>query len=315
MKAVLALLAVLGLPLAVQAQPAADSDKSAEVSELVVQARKATAVSGVAVQGLCPLPGELANRQLYAQQFDALGTGDKRPVVIAGARVVIREIAPTRTKEKRTEESAGTRAFILREIADFRSGAPDYAHMGVMMARVTRDTLPRLQRWIVCRGAFKDIKFLHVSALGDDDFEVDFSNGPIEWEVAPLDSHGLVQQAALRLFYPQPITDQFVDFLKSAEQGWPKYADLSSDAAAAFRGARWRALQAAQEAWGRRKAILFERQASDGSYVYIVTYEARQVVWNVSPLDAEGKFTGLAYAERDPVPAPPPGAVAQAHIP
>ena len=305
MRTLLVFIVAFGLPLGALAQSATDDGKSTDVSELVIQARKATAVSGVAVKGLCPIPEELATRWLYARQFDVTaGPRDKRPAMSAGAPVVIlRESAPPRAKDKRTEESPGTRAFILREIADFRSGTPDYAHMGAAMAKVTRLNLADLQHWVVCRGAFKDIKFLHVSELGYDDFEVDFSAGPIEWEVAPPDSKGLVRQAALRFFYPEPATDQFEDFLKSAEQGWPKYGDLTPDAAVAFRGPRWRALEAAQRDWGRRKAILFERQADDGSYVYIVTYEHRQVVWYVSPPDDKGKFTGLTYAERDVVAA------------
>lgn len=116
MKAVLAFLAVLGLPLAVQAQPAPATDgskptalsgvtvtaanKSTEVSELVVRARKATEVSGLKVEGSCPIPA--TDSSWPSSWFDA----------------------PSHPKNTRTEESDGTRAFILELIADSRNGAP-----------------------------------------------------------------------------------------------------------------------------------------------------------------------------------------------
>lgn len=270
MKAVLAFLAVLGLPLAVQAQPATDDGQSTEVSELVVQARKATAVSGLTIEGDCPTPQEL-ERSKYGPQFDA----------------------PSDTKGTRTEESPGTRAFILREIADFRSGAPDYAHMGFLMAGVTRESLPKLKRWVICRGAFKDIKFLHVSQKGNDDFEVDFSNGAIEWEVQPPVS-GVVRQAALRVFYPQPVTRLFDDLLKSMERGRPDYVDLAPDFASTLQ-AKWPAMQQVFKTLRGSRSIYFLRKEDDGSYAFKVVYGNHPVVWKVAPLDGAGKITGLEF--------------------
>lgn len=270
MKPVLALLAVLGLPLAVQAQPVADDGKSTDVSELVVRARKATAVSGLTIEGNCPVPREL-DRAKYAVQFDA-------PSDAAGTR---------------TEESPGTRAFILREIADFRSGTPDYAQMGFMMGWVTRQSLPKLKRWVICRGAFEDIKFLHVSQKGNDDFEVDFSNGAIEWEVAPTFG-GLVDQAALRVYYPQPMTGRLADFLDSLAVGRPKYSALTPALASTVR-AEWPTLRKAFDHWGHLDSVVFLRQADDGAYRYVVGFEHRKVVWEVGPLDGSGKITALKY--------------------
>ena len=270
MKPVLVLLAVLGLPLAVQAQPSADDGKSTDVSELVVRARKATAVSGLAVMGDCPVPREL-DRGKYGVQFDA----------------------PSDTEGTRTEESPGTRAFILREISDFRSGTPDYAHMGFLMAGVTRESLPKLKRWVICRGAFKDIKFLHVSQKGNDDFEVDFSNGAIEWEVQPPVS-GVVRQAALRVYYPQPETGRLADFLDSLAVGEPDYSALTPALASAVR-AEWPTLRKALDRWGHLDSFVFLRQADDGAYHYVVGFEHRKVVWEVGPLDGSGKITGLKY--------------------
>ncbi len=272
MRSLLTLVAAIALPLSAIAQPAVDIGKSTEVSELVVQARKATAVSGLMVKGGCPVPQDVGERDMNGRQFDA----------------------PSDTKGKRTEESPGTRAFILREIADFRSGTPDYAHMGGLMARVTRESLPLLERWVVCRGAFYDIRFLHVSQRGYDDFEVDFSNGAIEWEVEPLDPHDVVEQAALRFFYPQPVTKQFDDLLKSMERGSPHYVDLTPDFASTLR-AQWPTMQPVFKTWRGSRSIYFLRKEDDGSYTFKVVYGNHPVVWKVAPLDGAGKITGLEF--------------------
>jgi hypothetical protein len=171
--------AVLGLPLVALAQPAKDDSKATEVSELVVQARKATEVSGLTVKSNCRIPGP--GRPWPSEWFDA----------------------PSDPKNMRTEESAGTRAFILKMIADVRKDSPDYSHYGDQLAREMHAKLGLTKRWIVCRGAFKDIKFLHVSQAGYDDFEVDFSTGAIEWEIKPLNADQVAEQTALRFYRPK----------------------------------------------------------------------------------------------------------------
>jgi hypothetical protein len=228
-------------------------------------------VSGLTIEGSCPAPRELP-RGKYRSQFDA----------------------PSDTKGMRTEESPGTRAFILREIADFRSGTPHYAQMGLLLAEVTRETLPQLKRWVVCRGAFEDIKFLRVSQKGDDDFEVDFSNGAIEWEVLPLDSNGVVRQTALRIFYPQPMTSLFDGLLQSMERGSPNYVDLAPDLAASLK-AKWPAMQRVFKTWRGSRSVNFLRKEDDGSYIFKVVYGNHPVVWKVAPLDGAGKITGLEF--------------------
>ena len=181
MKTLLAFVAVMALPLSALAQATADNDKSTEVSELVIQARKATEVSGLTVTAHCPMPPD----SIWPNQmFDA----------------------PTDAKNKRTEESAGTREFILREIADLRNNTRDYAHMGRAFAAAAQKQLAGTKLLIVCQGVFEGIKFLHVTKINDDDFEVDFSNGALEWEVKPLDAHQVTEQAAIRYYFPQPTT-------------------------------------------------------------------------------------------------------------
>ncbi len=265
------LVAALALPVSALAQTAADNDQSTEVSALVVQARKATAVSSLMVKGGCPPPAR--DSDWPSRWFDAPSDSGKR-----------------------TQESAGTRAFLLRLITGFRTGDPDYAHMGKYLAQSARDQLLLAKQWIVCRGVFEDIKFLHVSQEGYDDFEVDFSNGAIEWEVQPLDSHQVAQHSAARMFYPQPATRRFEDLLKSIERGRPNYADLAPGFASTLQ-AQLPALQPTLKDWGGPRSISFLRQGDDGSYVYRVGYKNRRVVWELAPLDDSGKVTGLKYAE------------------
>jgi hypothetical protein len=272
MRTLLVFIAVLGLPLVALAQPTTGDSKATEVSELVVRARKATEVSGLTVNSHCGIPA--AGRQWPTTWFDA----------------------PSDPKNKRTEESAGTRAFILKLIADVRNDTPDYSHYGGQLAKEMHQKLGLTRRWIVCRGAFKDIKFLHVSQAGYDDFDVDFSTGAIEWEIKPLNVDQVAEQTALRFYYPQPVTRQFENLLKSLEQGQPNYYDLTPDCAATLE-AQWPALQTAVKNWRGSPHVFYLRQGDDGSYTYLVAQGQFRALWNVGPLNGKGKITSLKYDE------------------
>ena len=272
------LLAGLALPLAAVAQPAADHIEPTEVSELVVQARKATTVSDVVVQA-CRMPAD----------SEGYSTRSLRPVANEEFD------APSRPNS-RTEESPGTREFILRSIVAFRKGTADFDHMNLTIAQTTRLYLSSERHWIVCRGAFKNIKFLHVSQDGFDDFEVDFSGAAIEWEVDPLNSHQRTDHWAARFYYPEPMTRQFDELLKSMEWGRPNYRRLAPDFAPTLQ-AQWLTLRQAFKKWRGPHSIVFLRQEDDGSYAYKVAYGDHVVFWTVAPLDAAGKITGLKYEE------------------
>jgi hypothetical protein len=260
-----------GLPLVALAQPAAKDGKSTEVSELIVEARKATTVSELTITASCPIPAIDSNWP--DSQYDA----------------------PADTANRRTEESLGTRAFILSRIVDARKGAADYAHMGVRLSRAVRSQMPVTKLWIICRGAFKDIKFLHVSKQDLDDFEVDFEKGAIEWEVKPLDSNQVVEQSGFRIYYPRAETRKLEDFLTSIKRGQPNYADLTPESAAAIQ-AQWPDLQASLKAWGPRGSLYFTMREDDGSYLFRTLFKHGQVLWSVGPLDAKSKITKLSYA-------------------
>ena len=264
MRTLLVLAAAVGLPLSAAAQPVADAGKPAEVSELTVEART----------GQCP-PGNPHGPAAISKRFDA----------------------PPDTRNKRTEESAGTRAVIQALAAGARNNDADYTNINPKVAKLLSAQYPRFRPFIACQGVFKGIKFLHVNQDGYDDFEVDFSNGTLEWEVKPFHALQLTWETGFRPFYPQPATRQFEDLLKSMEEGRPNYADLTLDAASRLQ-AQWPALQTSLNGLGQRKGFRFLRREDDGAYVYLATYEHRQVVWTLGSPNAADKFTALTYDEK-----------------
>jgi hypothetical protein len=264
MRILLVLVAALGLPLYALAQPVADDGKPTEVSGLTVDART----------GQCP-PGDPHGPISTSKKFDA----------------------PPDTKNKRTEESEGTRTLAQALAAGARNNDVDYTNIKPKLAKLIRAKYPLFQAFIACNGVFKGIKFLHVNQDGYDDFEVDFSNGTLEWEVKPFHALQLTWETGFRNFYPQPATRQFEDLLKSIEEDRPNYGALTPDSASKLQ-AQWPALQTSLKDWGRRKGLRFLRREEDGSYVYLATYEHRQVVWTVLPPKADGKFTALTYDEK-----------------
>jgi hypothetical protein len=262
MRTLLVLVASIALPLNALAQPVADEGKSTEISGLAIEAPKAAE---------CPLEDSHWPSKMFDASPDA--------------------------KNKRTEESVGTRSLIKMFIDGKKNNNIDYTHIESRLAKVIRPQMPHINLVVACQGTFKGIKFLHVSQDGWDDFKVDFSNGALDWAVKPLNSHQMTDGIVARLFYPQPATKQFEDLLKSMEQGRPNYADLTPDFISKLQ-AQWPALQKSLKDWGRLKGFRFMRQEDDGSYVYLATYEHRQVVWTVAPPNADGKFTALTYNEK-----------------
>ncbi len=264
MRTLLVLVAAAGFPVSALAQPVADDGRSTEVSGLTVESRT----------GQCP-PGDPNGPLATSTKFDA----------------------PVDVKNKRTEESEGTRAVVQAPAAGARNNDVDYAKINPKVAKLIQAKYPRFQAFIVCQGVFKGVNFLHVSQDGYDDFEVDFSNGTLEWVAKPFHALQLTWETGFRNYYPQPATRQFEDLLKSIEEGRPNYAALTPDAASRLQ-AQWPTLQTLLKDGDRRKGLRFLRHEEDGSYVYLATYEHRQVVWTVLPPKAGGKFTDVTYSEK-----------------
>lgn len=262
MRSLLALAAAVGFPLYALAQPVADDGKPTEVSGLVVEGRAGNCMGPTHPFG----PNRLLD-------------------------------APPATKAKRTEESAGTRAFVLMVVAGVRNDTIDYTHIHPGLAKLVRAQAPRVKGGVLCQGVLKDIRFLHVSQDGWDDFEVDFSNGALEWAVKPFNARQMIEGLVFRPFYPQPATSRLQDLLTSMGRGHPNYADLAPDAASRLQ-AQWPALQKSLKDWGRWKGFRFVRQGDGGSYVYQASYEHRQVVWTAFSPNADGKLTALRYDEK-----------------
>ena len=262
MRTLLLLLAAIGLPICALAQTVADDGKPTVVPELAVEGSS----------GQCPVPPHVWGPN---RLFDA----------------------PTRAKIKRTQESAGTRGLVLMLVAGARNGDIDYTHIQPGLAKAIRAQSPRLKPAFVCLGVLKEIRFRHVSQADFDDYEVDFSNGVLEWAVKPFDSHQLTAGIIFRYFSPEPATRQLETLLKSLGQGRPNYSDLTADAASRLQ-ARWPALQKSLKDWGQLRGLRFVRQGDDGADVFVAVHEHRQVVWTTSPPNAAGKFTDVRYDER-----------------
>jgi hypothetical protein len=202
------------------------------------------------------------------------------------------------SKTRRIGESPGTRAWVEKAVQS-GGGAlmTDPPEMTLALRISVKLQSKRINEGSRCLGAFKSVRFLHVSARGLDDYEVKFANGALEYAIAPLNARGEAAVLWLRGYSPQPATMQFDAFLTSLEGGRPNYADLAADAASRLQ-AQWPALQKSLKDWGRLKALHFARQEEDGSYVYQATYENRQVLWSVLPQDADGKFAAVTYNEK-----------------
>jgi len=260
--AALALAAAVGLPICALAQSVGGNDKPTIVSELTVEAHS----------GQCP-PSNPRWPNAIRKRIDA----------------------PADTRNRRTEESPGTRALVLAVIAGMENTHVDYTPPRPELAKLLSLAIARFKPVVACVGAFRGIKFMQVSEDGSDDFEADFSTGTVEFTVKPLDSHQWHLGATP--FYPQPATRELDDLLASMERGRPNYVDVTPDLASKLR-AEWPALQMSLKAWGQRQGLRFAGQDQDGSYVYLATYEHHLVVWTTLPPSADGKLTRLTYDEK-----------------
>lgn len=259
---ILVLAAAHGLPLAALAQ-----DPGGE--------REATVVSGVTVEAA--LPCSPTDSWRPNARFDA-PQGDARTT--------------------RTGESPGTKAWVKKVVEMLeRPTMTDPPPMPAALIKKFERVFPKFHQGALCLGAFKSIRFLHVSAQGLDDYELEFANGTVESAIKPLNARGEAEGVAFRGYTPQPASMRFNAFLRSLERGRPDYSQLAPDSAAAVR-AQWPTLQKTVKDWGRLKMFYFVRQEDDGSYAYRATYEHRQVVWTVFPPNADGKFGAVTYNEK-----------------
>ena len=259
---VLVLAAALGLPLAALAQDPGGAGEATVVSEVTVEA------------GLpCSPPDSWRPNAIFDAPADSI-------------------------KATRTGESPGTRAWVEKILEMFdRPTMTDPPPMPAGGNKQLERVFPKFHHGRLCLGAFKSIKFLHVSAKGLDDYKIEFANGVVEGAIWPLNAHGEAKGVGFRSYTPQPASMRFNAFLRSLERGRPDYSDLAPDSAAAVR-AQWPMLQKAVKDWGRLKVFYFLRQEDNGSYAYQATYEHRQVVWTASLSKAGVKFTALRYDEK-----------------
>lgn len=101
-----------------------------------------------------------------------------------------------RTAERMKDQSAtpGTEEALHRLINGLVSGKPDYDEMSPGLAEATRHQLANLHSRLAEQGAIQSVKFLGVSATGEDVYSVGHENGATHWRIA-LRSDGKIATA------------------------------------------------------------------------------------------------------------------------
>jgi hypothetical protein len=242
---------VAGAGTAALAQPAADGGKPTALSGLTVTVtRKATPLSALTVAAL-------ANLTLCRKSTDGrwplslFDQGDE-------------------ASERRTDPSPGTEDYVRADVAAIQRGTRDYGHMTAVIARNAQRQLPVLEQRFKCLGAFKSIRFLHVSDMNFDDYEIEFENGALEATIAPLDDFGRSRAQYLRFYEPQPLTNALGGLIAALQKDHPDHGAISADFAPELES-RWPILRRRFAGWGRLESIDFVRRTESGSYIYLVT--------------------------------------------
>jgi hypothetical protein len=101
-----------------------------------------------------------------------------------------------KTAEKVKDQSAtpGTEEALHRLINGLVSGKPNYDEMSPGLAEATRHQLTNLHGGLAEKGAIQSVKFLGVSATGEDVYSVRHENGASHWRIA-LGSDGKIATA------------------------------------------------------------------------------------------------------------------------
>ena len=72
---------------------------------------------------------------------------------------------------------------LRRNIEELRHGQADFANMSVVLANITRQQLPQLQRAINELGELESLTFKGIDAQGRDVYEAKFSKGSARWQI------------------------------------------------------------------------------------------------------------------------------------
>ena len=267
------------------AQPAADSGKPTPLSGITVAVpRKFTTLSGVTLQTFL----------------------DRRPCRMSsdGPRPGYLFDQSSNAKTHRADPSPGTEEYLRKDIDAIAKGARDYDDMTPQIAANAKRQLPVLEQRFKCLGDVKSIKFLHVSDVDFDDYEIDFKNGALELAIAPLNEFKRSHAQYLRFYEPKPMTDELRYLIASLQKDHPDRGAVSPALAPDLED-RWPILHDKFKGWGRLESIDFVRKMDDGSYVYLVTLgrsglslsdAVMRTAWSVKVAAGDNKFVAMTYA-------------------
>lgn len=115
-----------------------------------------------------------------------------------GRRLFAKLEQPIRDRIKSNKPSPGTEDWLRRYFLALESGKPNYDAMPPVAAANLRKQYPFFQARLKNWGAFKSIRFSHVSPnvanfYGADFYDVHFANGYVEYWIKPLDRTGQPQ--------------------------------------------------------------------------------------------------------------------------
>lgn len=267
------------------AQAVADGGQPTPLSGVTVTAtRKATPLSPVTVAAL-------ANMTLCRKPTDGLWPGSLFDQT-------------EQVKTRRSGPSPGTEDYVRADVAAIQKGTRDYAHMTFVIARNAERQLPVLEGRFRCLGAFKSIRFLHVSDANFDDYEIEFENGALESTVAPLDELQRSRAQYLRFYEPQPTTNAVGKLIASLQRAHPNHAVVSAALTPELED-RWPILRRKFAGWERVESVDFVRRTDAGAYIYLVALgrggfspsrEVMKTAWSVTVDADDGKLDSLTYA-------------------
>lgn len=79
--------------------------------------------------------------------------------------------------------AAGGEALLKRSIEALRAGTPNYAEMSPALAEATRAQLPGIEKVLSGMGDLKSVTLKWAAPDGEDDYEVAFQNGTLDWTI------------------------------------------------------------------------------------------------------------------------------------
>jgi hypothetical protein len=94
--------------------------------------------------------------------------------------------SPALSAAQRTSPVSGSSEALKGYIEGLRQGNPGYERMVPEVAAATRQLLSRRQSMLAMFGGLQSMTFRGVSASGNDIYQVQFANGPAEWQIGLL---------------------------------------------------------------------------------------------------------------------------------